>query len=277
VSDQRLETLLGDRPLRYYSVTGSTNDDLRDWLEEEPQLPSGAVVVAEGQRRGRGRFRRPWSNASGGSLAITMLVRTTDPRGIPMAAGLAVREALREILSTEREEGRPDEQEPGAEAAATFGATSQGAGRPAVSLKWPNDVLIGDQKVCGILVESAQRARNAYLLGIGINVSGEFGGSEFAFRATSIGSHIKGEIDTVSLAVSVITGVDRWLKNPDLHPQWRQALSTLGREVTVHAPNRVVEGRAVDVDEEGLLIVRTHGGGEERFAAGDVSVRRSTR
>jgi BirA family biotin operon repressor/biotin-[acetyl-CoA-carboxylase] ligase len=190
-----------------------------------------------------------------------------------MAAGLAVREALREILSTERQEGRPDEQEPGAEAAATFEATSQGAGRPAVSLKWPNDVLIGDQKVCGILVESARHVRGAYLLGIGINVAGEFGGSEFASRATSIGSHIKGEIDTVNLAVAVITEVERWLQDPNLYPQWRQALSTLGREVTVHAQNRVVEGRAVDVDEEGLLIVRTHGGGEERFAAGDVSVR----
>lgn len=252
-----LSTALGDRPFRYYPVTGSTNDDLREWLRQQPDLPSGTVVIAEGQRQGRGRFRRPWANAPGSSLAITVLLRTDDPRRIPMAAGLAVRDAIREIL------GGSDHSIAGAQRLAAA---------PPISLKWPNDVLIGERKVCGILVESAKALRNAYLLGIGINISGEFQGSELGSQATAVGMYTPSDVDVPRLASDVVTGVERWLEAGNLFPAWREALSTLGREVTVQAPDKVIEGRASDVDEEGRLIVRTEGGREERFSAGDVSV-----
>lgn len=258
VSERRLRALLGDRPFRYHPVTGSTNDDLRDWLREEAELPSGAVVIAEGQRQGRGRFRRPWANAPGRSLAITVLLRTVDPRGIPMAAGLAVLDAVKTIL--------------GDIASDTAEAHGRAAAR-SLSLKWPNDVLIGEKKVCGILVESAKVVRNSYLLGIGINISGEFEGSDFGPRATSIGTHTAADIDQSRLTADVVTGIDRWLADDRLFPAWREAMSTLGREITVQEPAELVAGRAVDVDEEGRLMVLTEKGKMRRFSAGDVTVR----
>lgn len=123
-------------------ATGSTNADLAAAARDG--APSGTVLVAEHQRSGRGRFTRSWEAPPGAAIAISVLLRPslTIPlerwTWLPLLAGLAVADALVQV-----------------------------AGVPA-RLKWPNDVLIEDRKVCGILVE---RVGDAAVIGMGINTA----------------------------------------------------------------------------------------------------------
>lgn len=118
--------------------TASTNDDAM--MLGRAGVASGTIVVAERQTSGRGRRGRVWMSAPGEALAFTMLVRPTMPRGewsrLSLVAGLSVAEALESIDYMPK-------------------------------LKWPNDVLLGGKKVCGILVEAGE---DFAVIGIGINV-----------------------------------------------------------------------------------------------------------
>lgn len=133
------------RPLRVYTCVGSTNDLARDWAGAS--APEGATVLADEQTAGRGRQGRSWSSPAGHGLYLSVILRppwpADDAPHLALLAGEAVAEALRQ-------------------------------GRPTLPLmvKWPNDVLCGGRKICGILVETGLRgARLDYaVIGIGLNV-----------------------------------------------------------------------------------------------------------
>ncbi len=143
------ELAVRERSARVLAETGSTNDDARAWAAEG--APSGAVVVADTQTRGRGRHGRAWSSPSGASLALSVVLRPSlSPIELPklaLVAGLAVRRAVAAHLP------RPSD----------------------ARVKWPNDVVIGAarKKLAGVLVEGSiagQRVDHV-VVGVGINVA----------------------------------------------------------------------------------------------------------
>lgn len=133
---------------------GSTNDELRALAEQG--APSGFVLVAHRQTGGRGRRGAVWHAQPGESLAFSILLRPTEPKGLwprlALAAGVSVAEALEQ----------------------------QGA---VVGIKWPNDVWIGQKKVGGILVEAGA---DYVIVGIGLNVNTQIFPEEVASIATSM-------------------------------------------------------------------------------------------
>ena len=134
------------RPLRYLSATSSTNDVARGWAAEG--APEGAVVVADEQTSGRGRAGRVWACPRGAGLLMSAVVR---PRCPPSAiGGLAVVGGIAAARAIEDETG------------------------VAARLKWPNDIMVADRKVGGVLAESECRGfRVAWsVIGVGINVNG---------------------------------------------------------------------------------------------------------
>src|SRR5690606_1657274 len=125
--------------------TGSTNADLRSLVEADAGMPHLAVVLTSDQRAGRGRLDRTWDTPPGSSLAISVLLRVGElavsERGwIPLLAGLAMAEAVAEQLPGEN-----------------------------VALKWPNDVLVGEGKICGILAEAMPG--DVVIVGAGVNTA----------------------------------------------------------------------------------------------------------
>jgi BirA family biotin operon repressor/biotin-[acetyl-CoA-carboxylase] ligase len=254
---ESLRATLGERPFRYFVQVASSQDVARSWALAEPDLPTGAVVIAGHQTAGRGRQGRPWLSEPGTSLMCSIVLRPQIKPGqlpqITMAGSLAAAETVDALLP-----GR-------------------------VAIKWPNDILVNRRKIAGILSEATWFGERlaAVVLGIGINIRYDFGSSELDGRATSLECILGQPVDRHTLLAALLARVDHWtalLSSSTLVDTWRSWLSTLGRRVTVYLdPNQEFsesfEGLAVGTEDDGALIVRLDSGEERRVRAADVSLK----
>lgn len=244
MNENTLQTLLRPRPVRYFVSTGSTNTDAAKWLGEMPFLANGAVVLADEQTAGRGRYDRQWVTPSGSAIAMSIVLRTKRPtQNITTIGSIAVAEALEPLVPESR-----------------------------VTIKWPNDVLVDGKKICGILAEAVWQHDKlvAVILGIGINITIDFSATELADKATSLRAHTAQPVDRPKLIKGILDGVDKWMaaSNELVHRAWKTRLATLHQQVTMEGG---FKGEAVDVDNEGALLVKSATGTMKRFVAGDVS------
>ncbi len=242
------------RDVRVFGETTSTND-IVDKLARDG-VAEGIVVFAESQSKGRGRLGRQWMSPAGRGLWFSILLRPPlRPAG---ATQLTVLSAVAVVRAIERETGlRPE-------------------------IKWPNDIMFGDRKVAGILIElGAELDRIKHVvLGIGIDVNLE--PSEFPPElrgiATSLREQAGRPIDRASLATAVLRELDHLYARlkagdfPEIGDEWMRRCATLGRRVVIRVGDRVIEGLAEALDEEGSLLVRTQHGRLERIVGGDVAV-----
>lgn len=256
MTQRRLRELLPPGwPLRALVSVDSTNAEAIRWLETGPPS-TPALVAADEQTGGRGRFDRSWQTPRGQAVAMSIIVSAVGGRagmrpgaGLPQAAGVATAEAV--------------------EALTTSGT---------VALKWPNDVEIDGRKVAGILIEQHRAAAGAYfVVGIGINVDIDFdalGGqaSGLVETATSIARHRRAAVDRAALVCEVARRFVALRGDASLHERWKARLSTLGRVITVWGMQGTLEGRAVDAEPDGCLLIDTTAGERHRVSAGDVTI-----
>ncbi|NRD25401.1 biotin--[acetyl-CoA-carboxylase] ligase [Frigoribacterium sp. VKM Ac-2836] len=236
--------------------TGSTNADLLAAVDE----PHLATWLTLDQSAGRGRLDRRWESVPGRSLAASVLLHRGDLPieslgWVPLLAGVAMRASVLRVV----ESGD-------------------------VTLKWPNDVQVDGDKVCGLLAELRPDA-SAVVVGAGVNLT--VPGDELPTpTSTSLGLHgARGtalELADVVLS-SWVSGLTRLVgdlaaSRGDAAASGAQALvradcATLGREVRVELPGgAALVGEAVDVDEAGRLVVRSAStGGLTAVASGDVT------
>jgi BirA family biotin operon repressor/biotin-[acetyl-CoA-carboxylase] ligase len=149
-----------------------------------------------------------------------------------------------------------------------------------VGVKWPNDVLIGGRKVCGILTELdvLQGCIRYAIVGIGINVNVDFEGAPpLMAPATSLLLETGYPVSRREILVDLLTGIERrylaLLEGQSYHQEWAERMVTCGQSVQVSGASERWEGLAVGVDEDGALLVRTAGGSVQRVLAGDVTLR----
>lgn len=212
--------------------TGSTNEVVAARAGE----PAGLVVVAEQQTAGRGRLDRRWSSPARAGLTFSVLLRPDLPPArwpwVPLWAGLAVARALREQ-----------------------------AGVDAV-LKWPNDVLVGERKVCGLLGEVP--VPGALVLGAGLNVSTRTDELPHA-GATSLVLEGASTVDRDPLLRALLRSLSAALREQP-SDGYRALCTTLGRQVRLDLPGgSSVTGTADAVDDDGRLVVDG-----TAYGAGDV-------
>lgn len=227
-----LETPLG-RTYRYLERTSSTQDVAKAWAEKG--APEGALVVAETQQKGRGRRGRPWQSAPGESLTFSLLLRPQIPSErfplLSFAAGVALREAC-------------------------------GVG----GLKWPNDLLAPDgRKLAGILLEAGQ---GYVVLGIGLNVhKAPPGAAALAeFGLVERPKVLAGFLNRLGHLYPALEG-----QASQILSAWRRYSLTLGREVSLETPQGSLQGRAMDIAEDGSLWVEVSGT-IRRVTSGDVAL-----
>ena len=216
--------------------------------------PDGLVVVAEHQTAGRGRLDRTWETPAGTALTFSMLLRPTVPSSswpwLPLLTGYAVARAL--------------------------DARGYDAG-----VKWPNDVLIGDRKVAGILVERVETPDGpAAVIGVGLN-TGMTAEELPVPTATSLSLETgpADPPDRTDVLLDVVAAIretyDDWQLGGEpagqrLAASYASACVTVGRQVRVDLPDgSVLEGRAASVDATGRLVVEASDGRHE-IGAGDV-------
>jgi BirA family biotin operon repressor/biotin-[acetyl-CoA-carboxylase] ligase len=237
--------------------TGSTNADLLARAAAEPAGPEGQVLVAEEQTAGRGRLGRSWTSVPGEALTFSLLLRPVtvpaDRRGwLPLLTGVAVVSAVRSV-----------------------------SGVDAV-LKWPNDVLVDERKLAGILAEQAPD-ESAVVIGTGLNVATPAQSlpvSPTGLPATSLLAE-GAKVSREELLAAVLTEFERryaaFRGDPDpdrtgLLAEYRTLCVTIGKTVRAELPlGRVLTGTAADVDEGGrLLIAERPGEPPVPISAGDV-------
>jgi BirA family biotin operon repressor/biotin-[acetyl-CoA-carboxylase] ligase len=193
----------------YFKSIGSTNDEAWDWVDAA--APHTALVVAEEQTAGRGRFQRRWITARGSGLAISLILRSPplDPQQVHFLTGLgalAVNQALR----------------------VKFGLAAQ--------VKWPNDVLLNQRKTAGVLVESRWDGEDlkAAVIGIGINIAPEsvdpvnLSPAGLNFPATCVEGELGHPVDHLELLRAILEQFFSWLPllaSPDFIHAWEDSLA----------------------------------------------------
>lgn len=212
-----------------------------------PEAPEGTVVVAKRQTLGKGRKGRKWASPEGGlwmSVILKPKIAAEDVPRIVFIGALAVVDALAE-----------------------FGIEA--------GIKWPNDVWVGNKKICGILTEG--RLGEFVILGIGLNVNNEIP-EELKGSATSMRLILGREVDLEDVFKALLRNLDRWYglllsgRTDAILRAVRERCFILGREVRITDGEMEMEGRAVGIDDDGALILETPGG-RVRVFYGDVSLR----
>ncbi len=249
-SDKQRRISLGDIRHEALSDTASTNTEC---LARARAGDSGLLwVTAERQTGGRGRRGRPWVSERGNLYASLLLI---DPApmerlaSLPLAIAVAVHHAIRSVLP------------PGAEP---------------LEVKWPNDILIGRKKTCGILVEGERLAdgRHAVVIGIGINVS--VMPDNPIYPVTCLrdqGSAASPEELFAHLFASMAETLDIWDGGQgiaEVTARWRAVACGIGEKITVNLPDRSISGYFAGIDDNGLLMLDTGTGRMMPIAAGDV-------
>jgi BirA family biotin operon repressor/biotin-[acetyl-CoA-carboxylase] ligase len=257
-------------PYEYVAECDSTNAVLKQMAD---RVRTGTAVVTDEQTGGRGRLGRTWLSEPGLDLTFSVLLR---PRLEPahghllaLATGVAVAQVLEEVFGVEGE----------------------------VSLKWPNDVLLGGRKVCGILLEASARGDKFVwaVAGIGLNVNGKPGqmvaglpaaqAAEWQGRPqpVSLYEHLGAPVLRAPLLAALLARLTGWWTGMEwlgtvagLLGEWRCRDALAGRRVEVYAgaarSELVAVGEAAGVGDAGQLMVMDAGGRLLEVFAGDVSV-----
>jgi BirA family transcriptional regulator, biotin operon repressor / biotin---[acetyl-CoA-carboxylase] ligase len=221
--------------VRWVPETGSTNTDVLALARAG--APEGVVLVADHQTAGRGRLDRKWEAPRAASLLMSVLLRPQLPPARLHLATAVVALAARDGC------------------AAVAGVTP--------GLKWPNDLVVDDRKLAGVLAEAVLDgdAASAVVVGIGVNVGWALEG------ATRLGDGV----DRGALLVALLRALDSRYGDWDrVAREHRAACVTIGRDVTVDTGTATIEGRAIDLSDDGHLVVVDRRGGRHTIAVGDV-------
>ncbi|MFY9646117.1 MAG: biotin--[acetyl-CoA-carboxylase] ligase [Terriglobales bacterium] len=228
-------TATAARQIHHYYKTGSTNSEAMHAATEG--APEGSVFLAEEQLSGRGRGTHAWHSARSAGVYCSVILRPVMPPSdaliFSLAAGLAVRAAVAEI-----------------------------APHLVADLKWPNDLLLGGKKFCGILTEmNAEATRVRHLVvGIGINVNQMKFPADLREIATSLRIETGTEWSRVELCTALLKSLDR---------EYRSLVEDAGARNAIvrrfEESSSSVRGRRVSIDENGGLTGITEGLDERGF------------
>jgi len=232
-----------ENKIHYFREIGSTMIVARELAKRG--VEEGTMVLAESQFHGRGRLTREWLSPEGGIYFTIILKPKISPAYAPrinLMASVAVARAIREVCGLKAE------------------------------LKWPNDVLIKGKKVCGILAEMEAEVDviNFINLGIGINVNASI--PQYEKEATSLKDELGEEVPRKELLKAVLKEINEQqalLTEDKLLREWKNLSVTLNKQVRIMTLCGEVMGRAIDIDSNGALVLRSEDGSLRSIIAGD--------
>lgn len=252
--ESRMNTQWLGRNIVYKDVVGSTNAEVRKMAEDGAE--NGLLVVADSQTMGKGRRGRTWESPKGTNLYFSMLLK---PIFAPDKASMITLVAAYSVAKVIREKTGLD-----------------------AKIKWPNDIVVGKKKVCGILTEMSMERDYIHhvVVGIGINVNEENFPIELEQMATSLKREKGNLILRANLLSDILmrfeTDYLAFLTAENLKPfldEYNKMLVNKGALVKVLDPKGEFSGIAGGIGEDGRLIVFKENGQIESVYAGEVSVR----
>jgi BirA family transcriptional regulator, biotin operon repressor / biotin---[acetyl-CoA-carboxylase] ligase len=242
------------QPALYYPQVGSTNDIALEMARAG--APDGLVVYTDEQTAGRGRLDRSWWAPPATCLLMSLLLRAPLPLHLAgqltMSLGLGAVEAIEQVSGVRS------------------------------GLKWPNDLVLDERKLGGMLAELATDGDQLMyaVLGLGLNVNIHAGTgpdalpSELEGTATSLLIATGANVNRLALLAAVLERTEVWYDRvrggESIHAEWLARLDTLGRRVRISGTGGQLEGVAVGATVEGGLVVRDDAGTEHTVWSGDV-------
>ena len=255
-----LKTSVIGRDLVFYEEADSTNDIARTLASNG--AGEGSAVVADSQKKGKGRLGRRWESPAGVNIYTSIVLRPSimpvfAPQ-LTLVSAVAVAETISRFLNN-------------------------GSGyKPEPTVKWPNDILINGKKAAGILTEmSSEMDRvNFVVIGIGVNVnmSKKMLPEELRPIVTSLREETGKEISRTDFIRTLYLSIEKWyklyLKNgfEPIREAWNSYFKMAGKVVKVQQMDRVIEGVAIGLDNDGMLLLREKNGNIARIISGDVSI-----
>jgi BirA family biotin operon repressor/biotin-[acetyl-CoA-carboxylase] ligase len=255
IRDGLTTKVFGTREIFYFSETDSTN--LQAKALAEGGAPEGTLVVAEKQSRGRGRKGRSWFSPEGAGIYISFILRPDMPPGeapvITLMTGVAVAEALLGVV--------PEVD---------------------IKIKWPNDILANGKKIAGILTEiSTEMDRIDYIvvgLGMNVNLPLESLAEEIRETATSVLVETGVPHRRAELIRSFLNRFETHYETlrtqgfKSIRDRWKALSNIIGRRAVVEMIGRTSTGEVVDIDSDGVLILKGEDGDFHRIVSGDVKL-----
>lgn len=247
-----LKTERFGRQIRILSTIESTQNEAHKWAESG--AGEGALVIAEEQTAGRGRRGRPWYSPPGKGIWMSMVMKPLIPLQftphLTLLTAVAVCRAIKKIAPVQ------------------------------VGIKWPNDLLIEERKVCGILLESVAEDERlvSVIAGIGIDVN--IDASDYPESLLDIATSLKRELgQEVDRATVIAEIMNEWEQLYKLYEEqgfgpirtlWEANSIMIGRQVHIQSPYGTVSGTAQGLDDSGALIVLGSGGVYQKVFSGDI-------
>jgi BirA family transcriptional regulator, biotin operon repressor / biotin---[acetyl-CoA-carboxylase] ligase len=237
----KTETL--GRDIICFREASSTNEEAK---KIAPSSEDGTVVLAETQTSGRGRLERMWHSPTGGiwmSLIFKPDIPLSQVSGINMAVDVGLARAI-ESLGLK------------------------------VGIKWPNDILIGEKKVCGILTEiSAEIDRLNYaVVGIGLNANVDLELFLPEWNATSLSAELGQKVSRSDLIGTMLEEIEKAycsVESDEIYNEWCRRSATLGRQVKIIQRSGDLYGEAISLFRDGALCIMLPNGVRQKILAGD--------
>lgn len=249
-----LSTHVLGRTVIYRSKVASTQDIAKSLASEGGE--EGTMVIAEAQTKGRGRMGRTWVSNPGGlyfSLILRPEIEPSEALKLPLIMGVGIAQAINNVTGLNPR------------------------------LKWPNDIMVAGKKVGGILSEmSAETDRVQYVVvGVGLNLNSrkEDFSQELQDTAVSLMEAAGEYVSRVRLIQMILYELEELYEVyktsgfESIRYRWKAFSNTIGRKVWVSSGTEQMEGEALDIDQDGALILRKPDGTDQRIVAGDVSLR----
>jgi BirA family biotin operon repressor/biotin-[acetyl-CoA-carboxylase] ligase len=239
--------IMGKKIVVMDMVTSTMDEAFRLGMDN---CPEGTVVCAEAQSKGRGRLGRAWTSPKGKGLYFSFVLRPSLPLNqlaqLTLMSAVALAEAIEETSTL----------------------------KPAI--KWPNDILLENRKLAGILTELRAESDQVkfVVVGIGLNVNSSL--HQLTSGGTSLKVATGSSFNRVLIFQAILRSLEKWYVKlldhefPQVMEEWKKRSATLKKRVRITDPTGITEGEAIDLDEDGALLIRKDNGLIIKKTAGDV-------
>jgi len=239
--------IIGKKIIILDTVTSTMDEAFGLGMEN---CPEGTVVCAEAQSKGRGRLGRVWSSPRARGLYFSFVLRPHLPLNqlaqLTLMSAVALAEAIEEISEL----------------------------KPLI--KWPNDILLGNNKLAGILTELRAESDQVKFVVVGIGLNVNTPSHQLTSGASSLKVAAGKSFNRVQVFQAVLRSLEKWYLKLLHHEfaqvmdEWKKRSATLKKRIRISDPSGIIEGEAVDLDEDGALLIRKDNGIIVKKTAGDV-------
>jgi len=245
-----LKTKRIGRKILVYDSTSSTNDIAAEYAKNKKN--DGLTIFTEQQTAGRGRASNKWYSSRADSILCSIVLTDCKLNGelLSLTCAVAAAEAIGEYRAS------------------------------SAKIKWPNDIILNNKKVAGLLLESKiYDGSTSYIIGIGINChqTEDSFPAELQSIATSIDIESRSTCDRISLAKRLLSSIDHWLGTAEksskkVTDQWSKLSTLLNQRTTLLYSSQKFTGNCIGIDPEKGLILQLETGGVRMFDAAHTTI-----